>query len=119
MGTQNLNRVNPPNRTWLVRCRLDPNLYFIFRLIFACLSAFMQGAMCAEASFYVAFPFLPWRNIPGAVDHPYVSDDDDVDDCLYQVLHEPQGSAFQLVQTTLRVSLFRVSCMPTRNAHDL
>jgi hypothetical protein len=44
---------------------------------------FPQGAMCAEASLYVAFPSLSWRNIPGAVDHPDVIDDDDVDDCLY------------------------------------
>jgi hypothetical protein len=57
---------------------------------------FSQGAMCAEASLYVAFPVLSWWNTPGAVGHPYVSDDD-VDDCLYRVLHEPQGSAIQLV----------------------
>jgi hypothetical protein len=72
----------------ILYCRLDPDLDFIFCLIFACLSVFPQGPMCAEAGLYAAFPFLLWRNISGAVDHPYVSDDDNVDDCLYQVLHE-------------------------------
>jgi hypothetical protein len=76
-------------------CRLDPNLHFIFHLIFACLLVFSQGPMCAEASLYVAFPFFPGGIFQEPSDHPCVSDDD-VDDFLYQVLHEPQGSAIQV-----------------------